>query len=151
MERITEVHPAYDRRKDPKGNFGIHNAVMLFVLKGKHGAVSLSVSTGWHLPHVKKEQEQRIVHDIQYGKNLSHAPLLGMEGQGTEYCVHSNVRRSEHEYARHDCEYTANGDCYGTAAYGYAETLFDILVADGTDGLWVQLEKEYYLEFGELQ
>ena len=56
FERIVFVQPAYDRRNpDPKKNYGIHGAHLVFVLKGVLGAVEFDIGTNWYLPHVVKE------------------------------------------------------------------------------------------------
>ena len=55
MEKIVKFYPAFDRRKDPKGNYGIHGVDMRMILKGDKGAVQFVLYTNWHLPHVQEE------------------------------------------------------------------------------------------------
>ena len=51
---------AYDKRDvDPKKNYGIHGVDLTFILKNEQGAVVFKLFTGWHLPHVQKELENK--------------------------------------------------------------------------------------------
>src|SRR5215813_5387513 len=59
MERIFVIRPAFDKRDpDPKKDYGIHGAEMLFLVKGEKGAVQFVIYTNWMLPHVQKEWEK---------------------------------------------------------------------------------------------
>lgn len=55
--------PAYDKR--PK--YGIHGVEMVWYVKGPKGVIQFVTFTNWHLPHVRKESDARILLLAKYG------------------------------------------------------------------------------------
>lgn len=73
LERIFLIRPAFDKRDpDPRKDYGIHGAEMLFVLKGEKGAVQFMLYTNWQLPHVSKEHDEKV---LAMANKLAGRPL----------------------------------------------------------------------------
>lgn len=134
MERKIEIVPAFDRRNDPKGNYGIHNAELRFYLIGPEGAIQFVVSTGWQLPHVQKELE---------GKAAS---LLS--AWATDIGYHSYIPRYEdQEPLTESCSLLGGKRCYYDGSSLNAEPIFNRMVAEGLDAVWEEMEKRYISTF----
>lgn len=132
MERITEFTPAYDKRNpDPSQNYGIHCVDLRMILKGERGAVQFVLYTGWYPKHLQKEMPNGILPaDLGYH---SHKPMW--DGQP----------------AQENCRYLDGKPCYYDGSGLNAERIFDILLEEGGEAVWKELE-EYYIElFGELK
>ena len=80
LTRKVVFHPAYDRRNDPKWNFGIHGVEMCFYLIGTEGAIQFVVYTNWQLPHVHKETDASTLAKAVYGSTVT--PSIGMQIPG---------------------------------------------------------------------
>jgi len=138
MNREITFRPAWDKRNnDPKKNYGIHGADMIFILKGELGAIQFVVYTGWHLPHVADEYKYKgskisepLAADVGY-----HSPKPMYEGQ---------------QQMQAKCEHLNGKPCYYDGSGLHAEKVFDMLIQQGSDAVWTYLES-YYMEcFGEL-
>ena len=141
MERITRFTPAYDRRDpDPSKNYGIHCAELRMELKGKRGATQFVLYTGWHLPNVTRELGC---------KNSAYSLLrpipadLGYHSPKPIYDGHEPICES--------CKLLDGKPCYYDGSGLNAECVFDILVKEGGDGVWQELEEYYINLFGELE
>ena len=78
MEKTITFEPAYDKRDpDPSKNHGIHGAELRFILKGTEGAVQFVLSTNWQLPHVRAEQDTKILQRARNG--VRDKPFIGQE------------------------------------------------------------------------
>jgi len=59
-QRNKEIKKAFDKRDpDPSKNYGIHGSEIILSLKGDEGAITWSLFTARHLPHVNKELIQK--------------------------------------------------------------------------------------------
>lgn len=138
-ERIVEFTPAWDwRSPEPEKNYGIHGVELRMVLKGPEGAVQFVVYTNWQLNHVKDEFVKKMLRtredmtclllpmpaDVGY-----HSPKPTYEGQqpmdGTP------------------CPYLDGKPCYYDGSGLRAEGVFQIMLTEGSDGVWKFLEKYY--------
>src|SRR5690554_1678397 len=73
LEQLVTFEPAWDKRDpNPAKNYGVHGVELRMVLKGEKGAVQFVLYTGWQLPHVTKENDERI---LQRARRGAH-PLL---------------------------------------------------------------------------
>lgn len=143
MEKIIRLYPAYDKRhSDPNKNYGIHGVDLKFVLMGESGAVQFNLFTNWQLPHVTKEHLTKATNserDIE----LFFMPMpadLGYHSKVPHYS--SQLTMSE------NCEFTG-GVCYYDGSTLNAERVYDILLEEGSDGVWKELEEYYNSVFGE--
>jgi len=137
MKKTITFSPAFDKRNsNPSKNYGIHGVEIRFVLKAELGAVQFVLATNWQLPHVQKEFDAKqpdsrfpymfhspMPHDIGYH---SYKPMY--EGQ---------------EQISDSCEYLDGKPCYYGGSALNAERYFDILKAEGDEGLWKALEQYY--------
>lgn len=138
MEHEFSMVAAYDKR--PK--YGIHGAEMRFYVKGPKGAIQFIVYTNWQLPHVQKETDDRaLLHLDETELHCFYHPLP------TDLGYHSPVPMYEGQSKiRDDCS-VIGGPCYYDGSGLYAETIFDVLIAGGTDALWKRLDQEYIDRF----
>ena len=144
MEKIIKIKPAYDERHNPKGNYGIHGADLLIILKGEHGATQFMLYTNWHLPHVKDELLNKPCRD-SLDIECRFLPMPADLG------YHSKTPTYEgQEPLTHDCELTG-GDCYYDGSGLAAEGVYNTLVEKGSDAVFDILEKQYIDIFGELK
>ncbi len=136
LERIVKFYPAFDKRDpNPTKNYGIHCVDLLMLVKGDAGAVQFKLFTGWYLPHVMKEQEARRDH-------LFCAPLPADLG------YHSLLPHYEgHE--PFGCEWVETGQCYYDGSGLNAERIFQVLLVEGSDGVWRELEQYYRYTFNQ--
>jgi hypothetical protein len=140
MERIIKFNPAFDERNEnPRKNYGIHGVDLRMILKGEHGAVQFVLYTNWHLPHVQKEIDERIKSNIKvpYILDVSR-PLPADKG------YHSKTQMYEgQEIVTNSCEYCDGQSCYYDGSGSEAEELFEILLREGSEGVWEELERYY--------
>lgn len=136
MEHITEITPAYDKRKE---NMGIHCCELRMILKGKLGATQFVLYTGWFLQHntneiISKGSSSSLIPypaDIGY-----HSPNPMYEGQ--DVCCDS-------------CKYLDGKPCYYGDSCLEAKEVYKKMLEFGSDAVWEYLEKKYITLFGELK
>ena len=140
LERIIRFYPAYDKRHPaPSKNYGIHGVNLLFVLKGKEGAVQFLIFTNWHLSHVQKELDAKL--DSQF-PHLSCHPLPADLG------YHSPKPTYDGQTVCFDsCEWLDGQPCYYDGSGLAAEKIYNILVEKGDEAVWKELEKYYSKTF----
>ena len=130
FEKEIVFYPAYDKRDpDPSKNYGISGVTLRFHLKKDNKAVQFVLYTGWHLPHVSAEinrQDSPIPADLGY-----HSPYPMYEGQSpTEGGCH-----------------LINGDCYYDGSGLAADRVYKILLNEGSEGVWKELESYWHETF----
>lgn len=130
LRREVSMSPAFDKRHpDPRKNYGIHGVEMRMYVIGKRGAVQFVLYTNWHLPHVDAELRAK-------GPKLSATPAdLGYHSPIPTY-------EGQEDYGHDDC-HLLGGRCYYDGSGLNAERIFDVLRAEGSDGVWRELEKYY--------
>jgi hypothetical protein len=137
FERIVHMRPAYDKRdSDPKKNYGIHGVNLTMILKGEEGAVQFVLFTNWQLPHVQKE-----TYDKHFGDRerieLFTTPMAADLG------YHWPTERYEGQTVCKDkCDWL-NGPCYYDGSSLNAERVFEVLLREGSEGVWRELESFY--------
>lgn len=142
FEKIITLTPAYDKRhKDPSKNYGIHGVNLLMVLKGEKGAVNFTLYTNWQLPHVTEE----MLHDSRQreGIELFFMPMpvdLGYHSYTPTYEGQEPITNS--------CEYLNGKPCYYDGSGLNAQPIYEVLLNEGSDGVWRELENYYNEMFG---
>lgn len=134
MERITRFTPAYDHRKE---GGGVHCVDLYFVLKGPKGAIELVIFTGWMLSHVHERLKEKGEFPIAQAARLGwHSPTPIFEDQ---------------QPSNDTCNYLDGLPCYCDWSYlrGGPQSQFEVLVEQGSDGVWASLQEEYDAIFGE--
>ena len=130
FERHIVFGAAYDKRdSDPAKNYGIHGVDMCFVLKGSEGAVQFVLYTGWQLPSLGNRFTEPMPTDLGYHSLVPHHEDQGVISES--------------------CEWVDGKPCYYDGSTLNARPVFDILVSEGEDGLWRELEEYYGKVFGE--
>ena len=144
MNKIIEFGSAYDKRSDDPGkNYGIHGVDIRFVLKGNEGAVQFLLFTNWYLPHVIDEMISKPENRTSRMIKLFFMPIPADLG------YHSKKPRYESQEPISDnCEYT-DGVCYYDGSSLNAEPIYQVLLKEGSDGVWRKLEEYYKSIFNE--
>ena len=112
-------------------------------LKGEHGCVQFRLGTGWF----SSEEKERIIrrHDHE-DYNYLFEPLAHELGYHSYKAISSNIE------IRYDgCELLNGKPCYYFGTTCGASHVFDILVKEGSEKAWEELEKYYIDIFGELK
>ena len=137
FEKIVMMTPAYDKRhKDPNKNYGIHGVNLKMVLKGKMGAVQFVVYTNWQLPHVTEEM-------LQNPRQRNSVDMFFMP-MPADLGYHSYKPRYEGQtLLTESCEYLDGKPCYYDGSSLNAETIYETLLEEGSDGVWRELENCY--------
>lgn len=167
------------RSNNPKKDYGIHGCEIIFVLKGEEGAVQFLLYTNWYLPHVQKAFEQKmspenavlfrpIPADLGYHSpkpmykgqkpmgstwvdmeaisrnldTLKTASTLGIEPEETEEITYPTG-------VFDPCPYLDGKPCYYDGSGLAAERIYEIMLKEGSDGVWKALEKYYKDTFKE--
>lgn len=138
MKREITITPAFDKRdSDPSRNYGIHGCDMRFYLTGEKGVIQFVLSTNWHLPHVHEELAGR-----RAGWLCKPMPVdLG---------YHSSVPMYEGQSLLTECcEVLGGRPCYYDGSTLNAESIYEIMLREGSEGVWRELERYYEQTFGE--
>lgn len=132
------MKPAFDKRHaDPNKNCGIHGVNLTMFLTGELGAVQFVVYTSWQLPHVQKEFDDKPLGNIPY---MFHKPMAADVG------YHSPKPIYDGQISLTDsCSVLDGKPCYYDGSGLHAEKMFEVLLREGSEGVWKKLE-EYYNE-----
>lgn len=135
LRREVKFFPAFDKRNpSPSKNYGIHGVDLRMYVIGERGAVQFVLYTQWMLPHVRAELDAKpgrdrwLYHPMPADLGY-HSPIPTYEGQ--EY------------YGRDDCHLLSGHRCYYDGSGLNAERIFDVLLREGSDGVWRELETYY--------
>jgi hypothetical protein len=135
FERIVQMSPAFDKRSsDPKKNYGIHGVDLRMILKGPLGATQFVLYTGWHLPHVTEEL---------WSKNSLDTLRVVMRPLPADVGYHWHKPQYDGQEPM-KCEYVEGGQCYYDGSGLQAEKVYEILLNEGSDGVWKELEQRYH-------
>lgn len=133
LERIVKFYPAFDKRSpEPSKNYGVHCVDLLMLVRGPKGAVQFKLFTGWYLPNVVKEHENRADHLFCHPTPAD----LGYHAHTPQY--------EDQEPISAECEWLG-GPCYYDGSGLNAQRIYDVLLVEGDEGVWRELE-EYYKE-----
>lgn len=125
LKREIRFTPAYDKRNDPDGNFGIHGVDIAFFLSGPKGGAEFEIMTNWYLPQ-NRSPGTKIVEPF---------------GAGITY--HAKIAQSEDQLMSSDgCELTG-GVCYCDGWYSEGDKLFEKMIAEGDKVVWARLQEVY--------
>lgn len=135
FKKKIQVRPAFDKRNvDESKNYGIHGCDIIFTLIGEKGAVTFVLFTGWHLPH--------IVAEMEHTYDQLFKPMPTDIGYHSPYAMYEDQKPREQV-----CEYIGV-PCYVGGSALYSDEYFDVLVKEGTKGLWKKMIKYYKSCFG---
>ena len=158
FERIVEFSPAFDGRPPNAGgrqewrtktmkpddgtdctNYGIGGVKIRFVLKGEKGAIQFLIGTDWYPPHVQKASFDR-------GQQTS---CFRIRPDGWDVGYHSlTPMHEDQEPITDSCEYLDGKPCYYDGSSLRADKwVRNILLKEGSAGVWKAMEKEYTVRF----
>mgnify|MGYP001563461607 CR=1 FL=1 len=141
LQRLVFVEPAYDKRDDdPKKNYGIHGVSIRFVLKGAEGVVQFLIYTNWFLPHNQAEMDNTYHYD--------HPHLL-CRPMGADKGYHSPKPMYDGQITMGPCEYLDGKPCYYDGSGLNADALLRLMIREGGEAMWKDLEAFYHDEFCE--
>jgi hypothetical protein len=137
MKREIQISPTRDKRSsDPSKNYGIHGAEMRFILTGNKGAITFTIFTHWHLPHVDEKLRNKYQHSSE------HDFMFRLDGADISY--HSYIPRYEGQTdSGRPCMYLNNKPCYCDGSLLAARPICEKLIAEGSDAVWKELEHWY--------
>ncbi len=119
LERFIKISPGFDKRSsEPGKNYGIGSAILIFVLRGKKGALTFNFSTGWNVASV------------------------GHVSPPLAYNVSSHRSTTLKGAVRNKCEYLFNTPCRGRD-YRCEDELMKLLFEEGSEAVWTAMEKIY--------
>ena len=144
FERIVDFYPAYDKRSEnPKKNYGISSVRIFFILKKGKKAVQFQFGTNWFLPETIEEYKKI----GNKGKTSPTDLTKGKQLQGWSIDYHSPKPMFKgHESTSNECKITG-GKCYMDGSCLYASANEEILLREGSEGIWKFLEKEWKERF----
>jgi uncharacterized protein (TIGR02996 family) len=134
--RRVDFLPAYNKPRD-KG--GIGDVRMAFYLIGPEGAVQFLTFTKWYTPDVQDRFVARAVRDerTEIAVRALLCPLpadLGYHSKRPMYEGHSLMDKKCH---------LLNGPCYYAGSGLNAQRYFELLVTQGSNAVWKELEGYY--------
>lgn len=148
FKRIVEFGPAWDRRDPtPSKNYGIHGVELRMYLKGPKGAIQFVLYTNWHLPEVQEELDRKFLARPDSVGLRVRAPMPADLG------YHSPVPLWEgQEPMSRECHVLGPGvTCYYDGSSLNAERIYEVLLREGSEGVWKELEEEYHSRFDEVE
>ena len=146
FERIVNVSKAYDRRSDtPSINYGISSCRISFILKKDDKAVQFMFGTDWYLPETIAEYKRIGNKNKTPPCNLRGENDCGVSGWDVGY--HSPIPMYEGQEKR-SCN-ILEGECFYDGSSLRADENKEILIREGSEGVWKFLEKEWNMKFGE--
>ncbi len=137
FEQIIKIGPAFDERHKDKG---IGACKMFMVLKGRQGAVTLLVNTGWFLPCTREWKEMWI--------ERTGLDTWEPSGLCVSYC--SPVKLYDWQEARENCDWLGCA-CYGDTGYTMADDVFPLLLTKGSDAVFEWLKNYYHSVFNKIE
>jgi hypothetical protein len=148
FERVTQFLPAYDKRDpDPRKDYGVHGVDLLMYVKGSLGIVQFRLFTGWLLPETvgatKGDWPQVEYHD--YSQNINNQISARMYPMPADLGYHWTSPRYRDQTGRNDCYLLDGQTCYYDGSTLNSWEPFEVLLREGSDGVFKYLE-DYYKE-----
>lgn len=129
LTREVRFDAAWDHRDRPGS--GQHGVEAWFFVRGREGAVTLCVYTGWALSLGAKATFPR-------DPPIAHEPIAAA------FTRHSPVPLGQDDDTHEACEALGSRACwFESRSYSQADELFRLLVREGSDGLWREMEAHY--------
>jgi hypothetical protein len=129
LRREVSMTPAFDKRSaDPSKNYGVHGVDLRMYVIGARGAVQFVLYTNWMLPNVDATPRARWLDKPMPADLGYHSPIPTYEGQ--------------EDWGRDDC-HLLGCRCYYDGSGLNAERIYDVLLREGSDGVWRELESFY--------
>lgn len=128
VERIIQMVPAWDKTPKAPGepNYGIHGMEQFWVVRRGPYAIHWRMMLPWYLSQNRQGVGVRTSWDYDgIGDIGTHGP---------------NALNAACDYGNGTCPYIER-ECFGHSNALASNALFDVLVRDGAEAVWQQLEK----------
>lgn len=142
LKKHVSFRPGFDRRHDPKGNYGINGGMFLFAVSGPEGAVSFSISPNFF-------PETALEHIATVNGNDARACFNHWGPRGILVAHHTLTPQYEGQKSE-ACDLLDGKPCYCDGSYTRADEWMTNFMEDGTDWLWPAMEAEYAALFPQL-
>lgn len=151
MERIVEILPAFDKRhSDPAKNYGVHGVEMRFLLKGDLGTVQFVLYTNWQLPAVQEWHESMAFDRIQRQEDNRRTAFITFHPMAADLGYHSPKPRYDGQ-TKSVCQYLPAGECYCDGSALSSHRVFAVMIEQGGEAMWGELQKYYDETFSETE
>jgi len=156
LKREIRITPAFDKRSDePSKDYGIGSCRIWFIVSGKAGAVVVNFFTNWFLSKTVKEYKEegifRNTLDLNSRGRENFKTKINLENKtplrACSWDYHSKKKR-KYAIKNKDCEFVG-GVCYCDGSCLRADKYKDLLLSEGSEGVFKQLEEDYKIEFKE--
>lgn len=128
LEQTIQILSGWDLRDQDKG---FHGCEVLFILRGPAGVITFACATDWTPMAVQQK----------YMNGVQRTNIIGIQPVAMD-CIYHSFEPSENGKKHQDCPYTTAGVCY-TSSGGNAGYLRDILLKEGSEGIWRELGHRY--------
>lgn len=131
LTQTIKVLPGWDKRDT---NGGFHGCEVLFVLQGPAGVLTFAVATDWAPMTVQ----------LAYMNGIKQTNVIGVQPRYVDFVYHSFKPSDLPGQTKHeDCLYSPDGVCYASSSKRTAEYLRDVLLVEGSEGIWRELGQRY--------
>lgn len=131
LAQTIKVMPGYDRRAQ---NESYHGCEIVFILRGNRGVLVFASVTDWFPKNVQE----------QYMNGIQRTNVIGVQPKPAEFVWHSfEPTKLPHPVQHTDCPYSTNGVCYTSNSIHTAEYLRDVLIKEGSEGVWREMAQRY--------
>lgn len=130
FKREVRFKAAYDKRDPtPSKNYGIHGVDLIFLLTKDGEGLEYTILTNWQLPHVEVEVAAK------WSQQMQRPLSASCSGHWKKPCYEDQAASTD------KCNLTG-GVCYSDGTF-ITDDLFNILLTEGSDGLWKALEARF--------
>lgn len=131
LSQTIRVLPGWDKRDQ---NESYHGCEVIFILRGEKGVLTFAFATDWAPMNVQQ----------QYMNGVQRTNVIGVQPKPIDVVFHSPTPPLvPHLAQREDCPYMDNGVCYAAVSKLQATTLRDILLKEGSLGVWREMGQRY--------
>lgn len=135
------IYPGFDKRNpEPSKNYGIHGCEVVFYIHSprRSKTVQFKAYTDWLPLNVQEEEHNK---SGSYNPTATH---VGVQPMGADLGYHSPKPMYKGQ-TRMDCDLSKRGYCYYDGSSLNADRVRDVMLKEGSEGVWRELE-EYYNE-----
>jgi hypothetical protein len=124
LSQTIKVIAGWDHR--PQGE-SYHGCELVFILRGEKGVLTFAFVTDWAPMAVQQ----------QYMNGVQRTNVIGVQPKPIDVVFHSPTPPAlPHQAQREDCPYIEGGICYAAVSKREAEALRDVMLKEGSIGVW---------------
>lgn len=138
LAQTIKILPGWDKRAT---NESYHGCEVVFILRGDKGVLTFAVVTDWAPMAVQQ----------QHMNGVQRTNVIGIQPKPIDVVWHSPTPPDLPYKPMHtDCPYL-DGDCYAAISKREAEALRDVLIREGSVGVWRAMGQLYRSDAGITQ